>query len=207
MAKRSAPEVNAGSMADIAFLLLILFLVTTTIETDSGLNRKLPPMEDQVDPPIIRQKNIFTVVVNKYDQLLVEEELTDIKDLRALAVAFLDNGGGVGEEACDYCQGARDESSSDNPDKAIISLKNNRETSYKVYIAIQNELVAAYNELRNREFMRLYPSVGLNFVEAEKKYDDPRTSVEMSEQLKPKLDVVKAMYPQKLSEAEPSSTN
>ena len=207
MAKRSATEVNAGSMADIAFLLLIFFLVTTTIETDSGLNRKLPPMEDQVDPPIIRQKNIFTVVVNKYDQLLVEEELTDIKDLRALAVAFLDNGGGVGEEACDYCQGARDESSSDNPDKAIISLKNNRETSYKVYIAIQNELVAAYNELRNREFMRLYPSVGLNFVEAEKKYDDPRTSVEMSEQLKPKLDVVKAMYPQKLSEAEPSSTN
>ena len=207
MAKRSAPEVNAGSMADIAFLLLIFFLVTTTIETDSGLNRKLPPMEDQVDHPIIRQKNIFTVVVNKYDQLLVEEELTDIKDLRALAVAFLDNGGGVGEEACDYCQGARDESSSDNPDKAIISLKNNRETSYKVYIAIQNELVAAYNELRNREFMRLYPSVGLNFVEAEKKYDDPRTSVEMSEQLKPKLDVVKAMYPQKLSEAEPSSTN
>ena len=207
MAKRSAPEVNAGSMADIAFLLLIFFLVTTTIETDSGLNRKLPPMEDQLDPPIIRQKNIFTVVVNKYDQLLVEEELTDIKDLRALAVAFLDNGGGVGEEACDYCQGARDESSSDNPDKAIISLKNNRETSYKVYIAIQNELVAAYNELRNREFMRLYPSVGLNFVEAEKKYDDPRTSVEMSEQLKPKLDVVKAMYPQKLSEAEPSSTN
>jgi len=207
MAKRAAPEVNAGSMADIAFLLLIFFLVTTTIETDSGLNRKLPPMEDQVDPPIIRQKNIFTVVVNKNDQLLVEEELTEIKDLRSLAVAFLDNGGGVGDEACDYCQGERDESSSDNPDKAIISLKNNRETSYKVYIAIQNELVAAYNDLRNREFMRLYPSVGLNFVDAQKKYDDPRTSVDLSDQLKPKLDVVKAMYPQKLSEAEPSKTN
>lgn len=207
MAKRSAPEVNAGSMADIAFLLLIFFLVTTTIETDSGLNRKLPPMEDQVDPPIIREKNIFTVVVNKNDQLLVEEELTDIKDLRSLAVAFLDNGGGVGDEACDYCQGERDEASSDNPDKAIISLKNNRETSYKVYIAIQNELVAAYNELRNREFLRLYPSVGLNFVDAQKKYDDPRTSANDSEELKPKLDVVKQMYPQKLSEAEPSKTN
>ncbi|MAC93787.1 MAG: biopolymer transporter ExbD [Flavobacteriaceae bacterium] len=207
MAKRSAPEVNAGSMADIAFLLLIFFLVTTTIETDSGLNRKLPPMEDQVDPPIIREKNIFTVVVNKNDQLLVEEELTDIKDLRSLAVAFLDNGGGVGEEACDYCQGERDESSSDNPDKAIISLKNNRETSYKVYIAIQNELVAAYNELRNREFLRLYPSVGLNFVDAQKKYDDPRTSVNDAEDLKPKIDVVKNMFPQKLSEAEPSKTN
>jgi hypothetical protein len=207
MAKRSAPEVNAGSMADIAFLLLIFFLVTTTIETDSGLNRKLPPMEDQVDPPIIREKNIFTVVVNKNDQLLVEEELTDIKDLRSLAVAFLDNGGGVGEEACDYCQGERDESSSDNPDKAIISLKNNRETSYKVYIAIQNELVAAYNELRNREFLRLYPSVGLNFVDAQKKYDDPRTSADFAAELEPKLDVVKAMFPQKLSEAEPSKTN
>lgn len=207
MAKRSAPEVNAGSMADIAFLLLIFFLVTTTIETDSGLNRKLPPMEDQVDPPIIREKNIFTVVVNKNDQLLVEEELTDIKDLRSLAVAFLDNGGGVGDEACDYCQGERDESSSDNPDKAIISLKNNRETSYKVYIAIQNELVAAYNELRNREFLRLYPNVGLNFVDAQKKYDDPRTSADATEELKPKLDVVKKMYPQKLSEAEPSKTN
>jgi hypothetical protein len=194
-------------MADIAFLLLIFFLVTTTIETDSGLNRKLPPMEDQVDPPIIREKNIFTVVVNKNDQLLVEEELTEIKDLRSLAVSFLDNGGGVGEESCDYCQGERDESSSDNPDKAIISLKNNRETSYKVYIAIQNELVAAYNELRNREFLRLYPSANLNFVDAQKKYDDPRTSVDDSEDLKPKIDVVKNMFPQKLSEAEPSKTN
>ena len=115
MAKRSAPEVNAGSMADIAFLLLIFFLVTTTIETDSGLNRKLPPMEDQVDPPIIREKNIFTVLVSKNDQLLVEEELVDIADLRSLAIAFLDNGGGVGDEACDYCQGERNESSSDNP--------------------------------------------------------------------------------------------
>ena len=207
MAKRSAPEVNAGSMADIAFLLLIFFLVTTTIETDSGLNRKLPPMEDQVDPPIIREKNIFTVVVNKNDQLLVEEELTDIKDLRSLAVSFLDNGGGVGEEACDYCLGERNESSSDNPDKAIISLKNNRETSYKVYIAIQNELVAAYNELRNREFLRLYPSIGQNFVDAQKRYDDPRTSADDAEDLKPKLDVVKKMFPQKLSEAEPSKTN
>ena len=205
MAKRSAPEVNAGSMADIAFLLLIFFLVTTTIETDSGLNRKLPPMEDQVDPPIIRQKNIFTVLVSKNDQLLVEEELADIKDLRSLAVEFLDNGGGVGDEECGFCQGKRDEASSDNPDKAIISLKSDRETSYKVYIAVQKELVAAYNELRNREFLRLNPNLGVNYVEAQKKYDDPRTSEDDREELKPKLDVVKKMYQQKLSEAESSS--
>ena len=111
MARRSAPEVNAGSMADIAFLLLIFFLVTTTIETDSGINRKLPPMEEIIDPPIIKERNIFTVVVNKNNQILVEEELMDLRDLRKEAVAFLDNGGGLAEEACDYCQGERDRSS------------------------------------------------------------------------------------------------
>ena len=207
MARRKSPEVNAGSMADIAFLLLIFFLVTTTIETDSGINRKLPPMEEQIDPPIIRQKNIFTVVVNKNNQLLVEEELTDIKDLRNLAVEFLDNGGGSGEEACDYCQGNRDPRSSDNPDKAIISLKNDRETEYKVYIAVQNELVAAYNVLRNREFARLYPNEALTYVEADLRYSDPRTSSDDKSSLKEKLDVIKALYPQKLSEAEPSKVN
>ena len=169
MAKRSVPEVNAGSMADIAFLLLIFFLVTTTIETDSGINRKLPPIDEQEEDIVIKQKNIFTVVVNKYNQLLAEEDLTDISDLRSLAVEFLDNGGGEGEEACDYCQGARDPKSSDNPDKAIISLKNDRETSYKVYIAVQNELVAAYNELRDREFSRLFPNEAMAFVQANKK--------------------------------------
>jgi len=204
MAKRSAPEVNAGSMADIAFLLLIFFLVTTTIETDSGINRKLPPIEDVEDPPIIKQKNIFTVVVNKNNQLLVEEELTSIEDLRSLAVEFLDNGGGKGEDACDFCQGSKDPKSSDNPTKAIISLKNDRETSYKVYISVQNELVAAYNELRDREFLRLNPNDGLTFVEADKKYSDPRTNLEQKNRLKPKLDIVKAMFSQKLSEAEPS---
>ena len=95
MAKRSAPEVNAGSMADIAFLLLIFFLVTTTIEKDSGINRKLPPMEESEEDVIIKQKNIFTVLLNKHDQLLVEDEIMDIKDLRAAAVEFLDNGGDV----------------------------------------------------------------------------------------------------------------
>lgn len=207
MAKRSAPEVNAGSMADIAFLLLIFFLVTTTIETDSGLNRKLPPIEDVVDPPIIKERNIFTVVVNKNNDLLVEEKPMEISGLREAAVAFLDNGGGKGEDACDFCQGARDTSSSDNPEKAIISLKNDRETDYKVYIAVQNELVAAYNVLRNREFARLNPNVGLTYVEADRKYSDPRTSSTEKAALKPKIDVVKLLFPQKLSEAEPSKTN
>ena len=207
MARRKAPEVNAGSMADIAFLLLIFFLVTTTIETDSGLNRKLPPMEDVVDPPIIKERNIFTVVVNKYNQLLVEEKPLELVNLRVEAVKFLDNGGGKGEEACDYCLGDRDLDSSDNPDKAVISLKNDRETDYKVYIAVQNELVAAYNVLRNREFKRLNPNLGLDFVQANKIYNDPRTSITEKERLKPLLGKVKLLFPQKLSEAEPSKTN
>ena len=201
---RKSPEVNAGSMADIAFLLLIFFLVTTTIETDSGINRKLPPMEDQIDPPIIKEKNIFTVVVNKYSQILVEENLTDIKDIRRLAMDFLDNGGGRGDEACDYCKGDRNPRSSDNPDKAVISLKNDRETPYKSYIAVQNELVAAYNELRDREFKNRYPNEGLTYFEADFIYSDPRTTVGQKVNLKEKLDVVKKLYPQKLSEAEPS---
>jgi hypothetical protein len=188
---RKSPEVNAGSMADIAFLLLIFFLVTTTIETDSGINRKLPPMEDVIDPPIIKERNIFTVVVNKNNDILVEEKPMQLRDVRSAAVKFLDNGGGVGEEACDYCQGERDKSSSDNPDKAIISLKNDRETDYKVYISVQNELVAAYNELRDREFIRLYPNERMTFVEANKFYSDPRTSLKVKSKLKPKLDVLK----------------
>ena len=207
MPKRSAPEVNAGSMADIAFLLLIFFLVTTTIETDSGLNRKLPPIEDVIDPPIIKEKNILPVVINKYNQLLVEEEVVELKDLRSVAMDFLDNGGGKGEDACDFCRGKRSPSSSDNPVKAIISLKNDRETAYKVYISVQNELVAAYNELRNREFSRLYPNMQMNFIEAQKIYDDPRTSTDRKLDLKPKLSVIKELFPMKLSEAEPSKTS
>ena len=207
MARRKATEVNAGSMADIAFLLLIFFLVTTTIETDSGLNRKLPPMEDVVDPPIIKERNIFTVVVNKFNQLLVEEKPLELSELRNEAVIFLDNGGGKGEEACSYCLGDRKPEFSDNPEKAVISLKNDRETDYKVYIAVQNELVAAYNELRNREFKRLNPNLGLDFVQTDKIYNDPRTSIAEKERLKPLLSEVKLLFPQKLSEAEPSKTN
>ena len=198
MARRSAPEVNAGSMADIAFLLLIFFLVTTTIETDSGINRKLPPMEEIIDPPIIKERNIFTVVVNKNNQILVEEELMDLSDLRKEAVAFLDNGGGLAEEACDYCQGERDRSSSDNPDKAIVSLKNDRETDYKVYISVQNELVAAYTHLRNIRSQELF---GYSYSEMMKNYKDvnwPGNRVALKEN----INRLRKEYPQKLSEVQ-----
>jgi len=200
MARRSAPEVNAGSMADIAFLLLIFFLVTTTIDTDRGISRKLPPpLDETVEPPILKQKNIFVVELNKNNDLLVEEAPMELKDLRAAAVAFLDNGGGIGDEACSYCKGERSSSSSDNPEKAVISLRNNRETSYGTYIAVQNELVAAYNELRDRESERLY---GKSFVQMEAELKDVNYSGS-KDRLKDQIKQIQLMYPEKLSEAEP----
>lgn len=195
MAKRAAPEVNAGSMADIAFLLLIFFLVTTTIETDTGINRKLPPIDDSQEDVIIKQKNIFTVLVNGKDELLVEDERMNLKDLRKAAVEFLDNGG---DGTCDYCHGRKDPSSSDNPDKAIISLKNARETSYKMYVSVQNELVAAYNELRDKRAMALY---GKTFTEMQADYDNVNW-VGNKERLKEKIEKIKVEYPQKLSEVQ-----
>lgn len=195
MAKRAAPEVNAGSMADIAFLLLIFFLVTTTIEVDSGISRKLPPIEDSTDSVIIKKRNIFTVLLNGKDELLVEDELMELKDLRAAALAFLDNGG---DGSCDYCKGLKDGSSSDNPDKAIISLKNERETSYKTYIAVQNELVAAYNDLRNIRAQALF---GISFRKMQLNYKDVNWPGS-KEKLKENINHIKSDYPQKLSEVQ-----
>ncbi|HSP11900.1 MAG TPA: biopolymer transporter ExbD [Salegentibacter sp.] len=202
MARRSAPEVNAGSMADIAFLLLIFFLVTTTIETDSGISRKLPPWQpEEQEPPVIKQRNIFMVLVNRNNELLVEDEPMEIEDLREAAFEFLDNGGGTGDEACDFCQGPGDQASSVNPQKAIISLVNNRGTEYGTYISVQNELVAAYNQLRNREAERMF---GKTFTQMEKDYNDPNYNGN-KDNLKEQIETIKDMIPQKLSEAEPTS--
>tara|TARA_B100000427_G_scaffold258514_1_gene222486 strand:+ start:31 stop:627 length:597 start_codon:yes stop_codon:yes gene_type:complete len=198
MARRSSPEVNAGSMADIAFLLLIFFLVTTTIETDSGISRKLPPIEENEEDVIIKQRNIFTVLLNGKDQILVEDELMDLEDIRAAAIEFLDNGGGTGDDGCDYCKGKRDPKSSDNPDKAIISLKNERETSYAAYISVQNELVAAYTHLRNVRAEDLY---GESYSEMMKNYRDVNWPGNR-QKLKEKINNLRKEYPQKLSEVQ-----
>ncbi len=205
MAKRSAPEVNAGSMADIAFLLLIFFLVTTTVEKDKGILRSLPPIQPPNETPvIIKQKNLFTVLLNKNDDLLVEDERMKVKDLRKAAIEFLDNGGvsdKSSEDYCSYCKGDRDEHSSDNPDKAIVTLQHDRETSYGKYIAVQNELVAAYSVLRNREAQRLYNTTFTKML-ADK--EDVYYQGDL-EKLKERIDIIKKMFPLKLSEAEPKS--
>ncbi len=185
--KRAIPEINAGSMADIAFLLLIFYLVTTTMDTDKGINRKLPPYDESTieNPPPIKERNIFTVLVNSNDQLLVEEEYLEISELREKAMEFIDNNG---DGSCEYCEGFKSGLSSDNPDKAVISLQNDRGTSYGMYIKVQNELVAAYEDLRDKL--------------CEKEYGKPYRSLDPVED-EEIIDEMQAAYPQKISEAEP----
>lgn len=210
MARRDIPEINAGSMADIAFLLLIFFLVTTTMNVDSGISKKLsekPP--PNYTPPIIKEKNIFEVNINRNNELLVEGDLMELKDLKEAAIKFIDNGGGVGKpgedgtpgKPCDYCQGERSESSSDHPNKAIISVQSDRGTEYGTYIEVQNELLKAYTVLRNRLSQQRY---GMTYVELEKAYKD---SQRQDESLKKKVEDIKTSYPQIISDAEPTSAN
>jgi biopolymer transport protein ExbD len=143
---RAVPEVNAGSMADIAFLLLIFFLVTTTIDTDKGIAIKLPPMPEENQPQNdirIKERNVLKVLVNANDMLLVDGEPTDIKELKRLTKDFIDNP-------------SQNPDLAETPQKAIVSLKNDRGTSYNLYIQVHNELKAAYNELRDARAKQLY---------------------------------------------------
>lgn len=199
MGKReSAPEVNAGSMADIAFLLLIFFLVTTTIETDVGLNRKLPEFDGEVIEH--HQRNILTILLNHQGSLMIKGEATSFDDLKQKAIEFIDNGGGDDTKSyCDYCRGAKSTTSSDNPQSAIIVFNTQRETEYGVYIAAQNELVSAYNTLRNREANRLYAT---DYTLMEDQYENPRTSIEQRQTLLEKIKNIRSMFPLNISEAE-----
>jgi biopolymer transport protein ExbD len=134
---RLSNEVNAGSMADIAFLLLIFFLVTTTIAEDKGVLVLLPPWSDEEPQSIkLKERNVFSVLVNANDQLLVRGQEMPIGQLRATAKEFILNP----SQRMDM---------SESPKKAIISLKNDRGTHYFRYLEVYNELKAAYNELRN----------------------------------------------------------
>ena len=149
MAKKSARdrmsnEVNAGSMADIAFLLLIFFLVTTTIDVDKGVLVKLPPWSEE--PPEVEKmktRNVYSVLVNAQNQLLVRGEPANVRNLRDNAKEFIMNP-------------RKREDMAEKPTKAIISIKNDRGTSYETYLEVYNELKAAYNELRNEEAQRKY---------------------------------------------------
>ena len=188
MPSRSGGTYSAASMADIAFLLLIFFLVATTMDVDSGLSRKLPPMPtEDVDPDQsrIKERNIFVVLINANDQLMVENQQTSIFDLRKKAKEFIANPANKDD--------LPEKTIKDIPffgeypvSKGIISLQNDRGTSYNMYIKVQNELAAAYNELRNELAMDKF---GRRFDELDKE----------------RADAVQSIYPQVISEAEPKN--
>jgi biopolymer transport protein ExbD len=146
---RKVPEINAGSMADISFLLLIFFLVTTTMDVDSGIVRRLPPPpEKDADIPEVKERNIFNVLVNKNDRLFIDNRWGDIRTLKNETKEFLANPANrddLSEKKLEEIPFLGEYPVS----KGIISLKNDRGTSYEMYIQVQNELTAAVNELRD----------------------------------------------------------
>lgn len=209
MAKREIPEINAGSMADIAFLLLIFFLVTTTMDVDTGIIRQLPPWEPEQedDSQEINERNIYVVLINRNDDLLVEGRPMNITQLREGAKTFvtnprrsqkysdqetlqqkLDEELEKSEPNEALVRGLRNAINYFGPSqtvsKGVVSLQNDRGTTYKQYISVQNELVAAYNELRDELSMQTFGQPYEELLEAQR-------------------DAVKLVYPQAISEAEP----
>jgi len=152
---KQAPQVNAGSMADIAFLLLIFFLVTAVIPNDQGINRKLsricPSGEDC--NVVIKEKNILRIAINGNQEIMIEDDLVSINQVKDLSMTFLDNNG---DKSCEYCNGLANTESSDNPNKAVISLQIDNETHYNLFVQVQDELIKAYFELRSKYAKRKF---------------------------------------------------
>lgn len=188
--KREIQEINASSMADISFLLLIFFLVTTSMATDKGLMRRLPapvPEEEKKEEEVeINERNMMMILINSNDQLMVNNELMDVRDLKEKAKEFIAN-----PNNSEILPAKKVENIPFFGDIAItkdhvISLQNDRGTSYQAYINVQNELVAAYNELQN--------DLAKNkFGAAFEDLDDDRKKA------------IQKVYPQRISEAEPKN--
>ncbi len=182
---KKMPEVPAASLADIAFMLLIFFLVTTTMDVDSGLERRLPQwVEEKQDEEVdVKERNVFVVLVNRNNDLLVENEWTNIGELREKAKEFMAN------PADDV--NLPEKEPKEIPffgevmvTKGVISLSNDLDTKYGTYIAVQNELVAAINELREEL--------------AKSKFGKSYNDLEKEQQ-----DAIRDIYPSRISEAEP----
>ena len=190
MAKRATPEINASSMADIAFLLLIFFLVTTTMDVDTGIQRQLPPIpenKDQKTDVEVNKRNIYLVLVNSRGNISVNQSWMDIDKLREDAKKFIncdrEDDPTLPEMEEITVEGIK---GTVKTSKGIISLQNDRGTTYGRYIEVQNELVAAYNEIRN---------------EASRKYfDKPYDELNDEQQ-----EAIRKIYPQRISEAEPKN--
>lgn len=183
---RKVPDINSSSTADIAFLLLIFFLITTSMDTDRGLARLLPPPpEEKVDATDkIKERNILQVYLNKDDALMCGNEYISIEQLRDKAKEFIANVNNEEHKPEKTLKEVAFLGQTLVNDKHVISLQNDRGSSYQAYISVQNELVAAYNELRNElsqsKFGKLY---------AELKDDEQKA--------------VREVFPQRISEAEP----
>ncbi|MBW6535628.1 MAG: biopolymer transporter ExbD [Mariniphaga sp.] len=183
---RKTPEVPAASLADIAFMLLIFFLVTTTMDVDSGLERRLPqwvPPEQIDEDQQIKERNVFVVLVNRNNDLLVEGEYANIGNLREMAKEFMANP--YNDETLPEKEPKEVAYFGEMMiTKGVISLRNDMDTQYGTYIAVQNELVAAINELRNE----------LSRQQFGKSYNE----LDMDQQ-----NAVREVYPSRISEAEP----
>jgi biopolymer transport protein ExbD len=183
--KRSVPEINAGSMADIAFLLLIFFLVTTTMDVDTGISRKLPPPLESNEQEIdIKDRNIFKVLVNSSDRLLVEDKEGNIRTLKDEVKTFFLNpmdDPELPEMRTEVIEGLGEIEIS----KGVVSLKNDRGTSYEMYIKVQNELTRAFREMRD--------DMSVNYFGV--KFD------QLVDQAK--IDAIQKAIPIAISEAEP----
>ena len=187
---RKTPEVRADSQADIAFLLLIFFLVATTMNSDKGLSRVLPPLppEDvKVEDIKVKERNILLVFVNAAGQIMAGNESMDIRGLKDKAKEFILNP--MDDENLPEKKETEIELGDGSKwvypvSEGVVSLQTTRDTSYEVYIMVQNELSRAFNEVRDQVAMQKFGSVFADLTE------DQRTAI------------TKAV-PQKISEAEP----
>ncbi len=155
-------------MADIAFLLLIFFLVTSMIPNDKGIARDLPqpcPPGAECNIPI-KKNNLFAINLNEKGEIFANNEITNIEDLKETLKDFIDNGG---DESCKYCQGEKLPAFSDNPKKASISLSVHRETPYQNFISVQDEIAKAYFELREKYVIEVLKTTSENITKEELK--------------------------------------
>lgn len=183
---RKVPDLNGSSMADIAFLLLIFFLVATTMNVDTGIQRMLPPMpeEDQQQQTIdVKKRNLLLVFVNRFDQINVAGETIDVTQLRAKAKEFILNP--LNDENLPETEMTDIEIIGQYPvSKGVISLQNDRGTSYNTYIHVQNELTRAFNEVRDDLAVQKFGRKFLELTEEQR-------------------EAIQKAIPLKISEAEP----
>ena len=185
--KRTLPSLNSSSMADVSFMLLIFFLITTSMDTDRGLARRLPPPpenKEQKDDIIVKERNVLQVRLNKDDQLMVAGEWFEIENLREKAKEFIANPNDDPELPEKHVKNIPFFGEVMVTEKHVISVQNDVGTSYEAYLQVQNELVAAYNELRRDLAKGKFGKPLEELTEDEKK-------------------AVTDYYPQKISEAEP----